>query len=76
VPTIHHQLLLYFPGVGSDRHSAVHFHVTTDPTTEWTAQQLRDAVRFDRMRPYRCGIPWLLLERRIRRRPLRGCSRV
>ena len=26
------------------------FHVTTHPATEWAAQQLRDAVRFDRVR--------------------------
>ena len=45
-------MLLYFPGVGSDGHRVVHFHATTDPTTEWTAQPLRDAVRFDRMQPY------------------------
>ena len=46
------QVLLYFPGVGCDGHRVVHLQFATDPTTEWTAQQLRDVVRFDRMRPY------------------------
>jgi hypothetical protein len=71
VPNDPLQVLLSFPGVGSDGHRAVHFHVTTDPRTDWTAQQLRDAVRFDRMQPLRDRLATSRTSRL-----LRGCSRV
>ena len=58
------------------RHRVVHFHVTANPTTESAVQQLREAVPLDRMRRYLLRITWLLLGGRIRRRPLRGSSRV
>ena len=47
VPTIRFQVLYVFLVLAHERRLIVHFGVTAHPTTEWTAQQLRDAFPWD-----------------------------
>ena len=47
VPTIRFQLLYVFLVLAHDRRRIVHFNVTAHPTSEWTAQQLREAFPFE-----------------------------
>ncbi|MCX6617391.1 MAG: hypothetical protein NTZ98_14990 [Acidobacteria bacterium] len=47
VPTIRFQILYVFLVLAHDRRRILHFNVTAHPTTEWTAQQLRDAFPWD-----------------------------
>src|SRR3979411_2226564 len=49
VPTIRFQLLYVFLVLAHDRRRIVHFNVTAHPTTEWTAQQLREAFPFEQV---------------------------
>jgi len=55
VPTIRFQVLSVFLVVSQERRRIVHFNVTahpTDPTAEWTAQQLREAFPFEEIPRY------------------------
>jgi transposase InsO family protein len=52
VPTIRFQVLYVFLVLAHDRRRVVHFNVTAHPTTEWTAQQLREAFPFDQIPRY------------------------
>jgi transposase InsO family protein len=47
VPTITFQLLFAFVILSHDRRRPVHFAVTANPTTEWTARQLLEAFPWD-----------------------------
>jgi transposase InsO family protein len=47
VPTVTFQTLYVFVVLSLDRRSIVHINVTTHPTAEWTALQLRQAFMFD-----------------------------
>ena len=52
VPTIRFQVLYVFLVLAHERRRVVHFNVTSHPTAEWTAQQLREALPFDRIPRY------------------------
>ena len=52
VPTIRFQVLYVLLVLAHDRRRILHFHVTTRPTAEWTAQQLREAFPFDQAPKY------------------------
>src|SRR5262249_137782 len=52
VPTIRFQVLYVFLVLAHDRRRIVHFNVTSHPTAEWTAQQLREAFPFDQAPQY------------------------
>jgi transposase InsO family protein len=47
VPTIRFQVLYVFLVLAHDRRRILHFGVTSHPTAEWTAQQLREAFPWD-----------------------------
>ena len=47
VPTIRFQVLYVFLVLAHERRRIVHFAVTAHPTTEWTAQQMREAFPWD-----------------------------
>jgi hypothetical protein len=47
VPTVRFQVLYLFLVLAHDRRRILHFGVTTHPTAEWTAQQLREAFPWD-----------------------------
>jgi hypothetical protein len=49
VPTLRFQVLYVFLVLAHDRRRIVHFNVTAHPTTEWTAQQLREAFPFEHL---------------------------
>ena len=52
VPTLRFQVLYVFLVLAHDRRRIVHFNVTAHPTTEWTAQQLREAFPFEQVPKY------------------------
>jgi transposase InsO family protein len=43
VPTVRNQVLLVFLVLAHERRRVLHFNVTTNPTAEWTAQQIVEA---------------------------------
>ncbi|MBK8164736.1 MAG: transposase family protein [bacterium] len=47
VPTVTFRTLYVFVVLSLDRRRIVHFNVTTHPTSEWTALQIRQAFMFD-----------------------------
>ena len=47
VPTVTFKTLYVFVVLSLDRRRIVHFHVTTHPTSEWTARQIIQAFPFD-----------------------------
>jgi transposase InsO family protein len=47
VPTTRFRVLYVFLVLAHERRRIVHFNVTTHPTAEWTAQQLREAFPWD-----------------------------
>jgi transposase InsO family protein len=47
VPTIRFNILYVFLVLTHERRRIVHFNVTTHPSAEWTAQQLREAFPWD-----------------------------
>src|SRR5215467_10414284 len=49
VPTIRFEILYVFLVLAHERRRVVHFNETTHPTSEWTAQQLREAFPFDQI---------------------------
>ncbi|HEX8891947.1 MAG TPA: integrase core domain-containing protein [Terriglobales bacterium] len=52
VPTLRFQVLYVFLVLAHDRRRIVHFNVTAHPTTEWTAQQLREAFPYEQVPKY------------------------
>jgi hypothetical protein len=56
VPTIRFQILYVFLVLAHERRRIVHFNVTTHPTAEWTAQQLREAFPWTLRHAICCGI--------------------
>jgi len=52
VATIRFQILYVFLVLAHDRRRIVHFNVTSHPTAEWTAQQLREAFPVDQAPQY------------------------
>ena len=52
VATIRFQILYVLLVLAHDRRRIVHFNVTSHPTAEWTAQQLREAFPFDQAPHY------------------------
>jgi transposase InsO family protein len=52
VPTIRFEVLYVFLVLAHERRRVIHFNVTSHPTAEWTAQQLREAFPFDRIPRY------------------------
>jgi putative transposase len=52
VPTISFRVPYVFLVLAHDRRRIVHFNVTTHPTAEWAAQQLREAFPFDQVPQY------------------------
>ena len=52
VPTIRFQVLYVFLVLAHDRRRILHFAVTAHPTSEWTAQQLREAFSWDTVPRY------------------------
>jgi transposase InsO family protein len=52
VPTIRFQVRYVFLVLAHDRRRIVHFNVTSHPTAEWSAQQLREAFPFDQIPRY------------------------
>src|ERR1039458_8647220 len=53
VPTIRFQVLYVFLVLAHHRRRILHFNVTTHPTAEWTAQQLRNAFPWESGPRYR-----------------------
>ena len=47
VPTVRFQILYVFLVLAHERRRILHFGVTTHPTAEWTAQQVREAFPWD-----------------------------
>jgi putative transposase len=52
VPTIRFEVLYVFLVLAHDRRRILHFNVTSHPTAEWTAQQLRDAFSWNTVPRY------------------------
>jgi len=52
VPTIRFQVLYLFLVLAHDRRRIIHFNVTAHASAEWTAQQLREAFRFEQVPKY------------------------
>jgi transposase InsO family protein len=52
VPTIRFQILYVFVVLAHERRRIVHFAVTSHPTAEWTAQQMREAFPWDAVPRY------------------------
>jgi transposase InsO family protein len=47
VPTIRFKMLFVFVVLSHDRRKVIHFNVTTNPTAQWTAQQVTEAFPWD-----------------------------
>jgi putative transposase len=47
VPTIRFKMLFVFVVLSHDRRKVIHFNVTTNPTAQWTAQQIVEAFPWD-----------------------------
>ena len=47
VPTVSFRLLFVFVVLAHHRRHVIHFNVTANPTSEWTAQQIADAFPWD-----------------------------
>jgi putative transposase len=47
VPTIRFKMLFVFVVLSHDRRRVIHFNVTTNPTGQWTAQQIVEAFPWD-----------------------------
>jgi transposase InsO family protein len=57
VPTVRHRILHVFLVLTHDRRRVLHFNVTTNPTAEWTAQQIVEAF------PWEVSAKYLLRDR-------------
>jgi len=47
VPTVRHRVLYVFLVLAHDRRRVLHFNVTSNPTAEWTAQQIVEAFPWE-----------------------------
>jgi len=47
VPTVRNQILFVFLVLAHERRRMLHFNITTNPTAEWTAQQIVNAFPWD-----------------------------
>jgi putative transposase len=47
VPTVRNQVLFVFLVLAHERRRVLHFNITTNPTAEWTAQQILNAFPWD-----------------------------
>jgi hypothetical protein len=65
VQTVRFQILYVFLLLAHDRRRIIHFAVTTHPTSEWTAQQIREAFRWDGAPQYCYGTMTASLERTL-----------
>jgi transposase InsO family protein len=52
VPTVRHRILYVFLVLAHDRHRVLHFNVPSNPTAEWTAQQILEAFPWERSAKY------------------------
>jgi transposase InsO family protein len=52
VPTLRHRILYVFLVLAHDRRRVLHFNVTSNPTAEWTAQQIVEAFPWERSAKY------------------------
>jgi transposase InsO family protein len=52
VPTVRHRILFVFLVLAHDRRRVLHFNVTTNPTAEWTAQQIVEAFPWELQAKY------------------------
>jgi hypothetical protein len=52
VPTVRHRILFVFLVLTHDRRQVLHFNVISNPTAEWTAQQIVEAFPWDRSARY------------------------
>ena len=70
VPTVRNQVLFVFLVLAHDRRRVLHFNITTNPTAEWTAQQIVNAFPWDEAPRYilqdRDGIYGAYFQRRIK----------
>ena len=57
VPTVRHRILYVFLVLAHDRRRVLHFNVTSNPTAEWTAQQIVEAF------PWEASAKYLLRDR-------------
>jgi hypothetical protein len=51
IPTVRFQVLFVFLVLAHHRRRVVHFNVTANPTSQWTAQQIVEAFAFDTAPP-------------------------
>jgi transposase InsO family protein len=77
VPTVTFRVLYVFVVLSLDRRRVLHFHVTTSPSAEWTAQQVVEAFPFDTASRFlmrdRDGIYGEYFQRRVKSL---GCEEV
>jgi putative transposase len=70
VPTVRNQILFVFLILAHERRRVLHFNVTTNPTAEWTAQQIVNAFPWDSAPRYllrdRDGIYGAYFQRRVK----------
>jgi putative transposase len=70
VPTVRNQILFVFLILAHERRRVLHFNVTTNPTAEWTAQQIVNAFPWDEAPRYllrdRDGIYGVHFQGRVR----------
>jgi transposase InsO family protein len=70
VPTVRNQVLFVFLVLAHERRRILHFNVTTNPTAEWTAQQIVETFPWDEAPRYllrdRDGIYGEHFRRRVR----------
>ena len=52
MPTISFQILYCFIVLKHERRKIVHFNITTNPTAQWTAQQIKEAFPYDQSPHY------------------------
>jgi transposase InsO family protein len=57
VPTVRHRILYVFVVLAHERRRVLHFNVTSNPTSEWTAQQIVEAF------PWELSAKYLLRDR-------------
>ena len=77
VPTIRFKMLFVFVVLSHARRRVIHFNVTTNPTTQWAAQQITEAFPWDTAPLYllrdRDKIFGLLFQQRVCVMVLRKC---
>jgi len=70
VPTVRNQILFVFLVLAHHRRRVLHFNITTNPTAEWTAQQIVNAFPWDEAPRYllrdRDGVYGQYFQRRVK----------